>query len=1306
MKRKIGSLLLSLLFLISLTVTSFAQIDYKINVNDGNIKMNGTTDDNNKVVVVQINDGKKKVYFDQALTNEDGKFQFQTQLEPNKDYKGYFLIEGEQQDFTFKTKKEEGPIIDEKTNDEKIKETIKALRGYYAKDDTFSFREAVGYRYTGDGQKDIDIIKQKYKITQIAEQSMKASDYAGNIIGLIAANKNPRDEQGKNYVKTLMDSQNEQGKFILNLGDDSATTLAFSIIALDMADADYKVEKAVKALMDYQKANGSFGDIDYTAMSIMALGKHQEIAGVSDCINKGVQYIQNTMNGKENACTISAVIQGLVAVGVDPLSKDYDKNGKNILDQLLAFKKENGFGDSKSTEQAFMALADLDKGKSMYHALAIQYIEPTKVSKIEIQKLENTTIKENMMINLSAKVFDQNHKEIMSKGVIWESSDENIASIDTSGRITAKKAGNITITAKVVGNESIQDNIQLMVEEAEKDLKVSKIEIQKQAITTLKIKESLQLKAKTYNKYDQEMEAGKIVWESSDENIATVEKTGVVTAKAKGNVIITAKVIGEKNIQDEINLNVVETKERAYIYIGGYKEKAILEKIEEEIEKDDTILSFTKRILDQKGIKYEIKNDAYVSSIAGQKENDKGSNSGWAVKVNGVTPEIGAGEVKISAEDRIEWIYVLGDQKAAQIIIEKPSNTVLKVEEILKLSPKVLDQNKQEMMKENITWESSDEDVAVVNGTGVVTAKAKGEVTITAKVLGNEEIKDTIHLTIEEKNLDSPRILVEKLSNTILKMKDTIQLKAKAFDEKNKEITTENVIWESSDKNIAVIDKKGLVTAKAKGKVKITVKLVIDESIIKDSVVLTIKEEIPKTNKEKIKENIEGLRSYYAKDDTFTFREAIGYRYTGNSQKDIDTITKKYKITQMAEQSMKASDYAGNIIGLIAANKNPRDEQSKNYVKTLMDSQNEQGKFIISSGDDRATTLAFSIIALDMADADYEVEKAVKALMSYQKANGSFGDLDYTAMSIMALGKHQEIAGVNDCINKGVQYIQSTMNGKENACTISAVIQGLVAVGVDPLSKDYDRNGKNILDRLLTFKKENGFGDKKSTEQAFMALADLDKEKSMYHALGIQYIEPTNVSKIEIKKLENTTIKENMMIDLSAKVFDQKNQEIMTKGIMWESSDENIASIDASGRMIAKKAGNVTFTARVSGNEKIQDTIDFNIEEMLMKNFEIQKENKQVFKNGDTAKVRVKVKNVSKEMKKATLILALYNKDNGKMINYKPVEEDINAGESKDMNISLVVPKDGNYEVKAFVWDTLEGQNVLLKDPVNEKVQK
>lgn len=48
---------------------------------------------------------------------------------------------------------------------------------------------------------------------------------------------------------------------------------------------------------------------------------------------------------------------------------------------------------------------------------------------------------------------------------------------------------------------------------------------------------------------------------------------------------------------------------------------------------------------------------AYITSIAGLYEKQHGANSGWLYQVNGVTPNLGSGHVKINQDDQIIWYY-------------------------------------------------------------------------------------------------------------------------------------------------------------------------------------------------------------------------------------------------------------------------------------------------------------------------------------------------------------------------------------------------------------------------------------------------------------------------------------------------------------------------------------------------------------------------------------------------------------------------------------------------------------------------
>ncbi len=359
--KRINSILLSLILIISLTITSFAQIDVNINTNENGVIIQGTTDYNNESITIQINDGKKKVYFDEECTDSSGNFDFKTQLDNDKEYKGYVILGQEKKDFEFKTSQSEENKENEKTNQQVIKETLDKLKEHYKNKDEFTFREAIGYYAVSDNkERDIFIIKSKFKEK---EDLMLATDYAGNIIGLIASRQDP-----KKYVEKLVNSQ-EKGIFNIGGMGEEVNQIGWSVIALDMANANYDKEGAVSKLINKQHENGNFEDADTTAMCIMALSKHTDIEGVNNSINKAKEFL---LKNKEyivkdaNECTIAAVIQGLVSIGENPLSSKWTVDNKNMFSSLLKYKKEDTFKNEMSTEQAFMAIADLYKKESMF----------------------------------------------------------------------------------------------------------------------------------------------------------------------------------------------------------------------------------------------------------------------------------------------------------------------------------------------------------------------------------------------------------------------------------------------------------------------------------------------------------------------------------------------------------------------------------------------------------------------------------------------------------------------------------------------------------------------------------------------------------------------------------------------------------------------------------------------------------------------------------------------------------------------------------------------------------------------------
>ncbi len=115
----------------------------------------------------------------------------------------------------------------------------------------------------------------------------------------------------------------------------------------------------------------------------------------------------------------------------------------------------------------------------------------------------------------------------------WSSSDKAIATVSKNGKVTPKKAGSCTITAKTDSGKKA--TYKLTVKKAPTSIKLNK------TTATLNIKSKVTLEP-TLSKGS----VGKITWSSSKTSVATVSSKGVVTAKKAGKTTITAETYNGK----------------------------------------------------------------------------------------------------------------------------------------------------------------------------------------------------------------------------------------------------------------------------------------------------------------------------------------------------------------------------------------------------------------------------------------------------------------------------------------------------------------------------------------------------------------------------------------------------------------------------------------------------------------------------------------------------------------------------------------------------------------------------------------
>ena len=154
-----------------------------------------------------------------------------------------------------------------------------------------------------------------------------------------------------------------------------------------------------------------------------------------------------------------------------------------------------------------------------------------KVKSVAVTNLpaKQLTLKKGKSFTLKTKVSISGKK--VSKAVTYKSSNKKVATVNTKGKITAKKKGKAVITVISKANKKKTVKIKVTVGTPVTKVKLNKTKANLNVGKSLTLKTILSPK-KPSNKG--------IIWKSSNTKVATVTSKGVVKAKKAGTVKITA----------------------------------------------------------------------------------------------------------------------------------------------------------------------------------------------------------------------------------------------------------------------------------------------------------------------------------------------------------------------------------------------------------------------------------------------------------------------------------------------------------------------------------------------------------------------------------------------------------------------------------------------------------------------------------------------------------------------------------------------------------------------------------------------
>lgn len=352
----------------------------------------------------------------------------------------------------------------------------------------------------------------------------------------------------------------------------------------------------------------------------------------------------------------------------------------------------------------------------------------TESMKIRLNKTK-VTLNEGEECQLSAMVEPGNK---VDKSVEWFSPDDDIASVDRKGKVTANGEGKVSIeaTASNGAMASCKITVEPKIVESEiiepKRLTLNKIEV------TLNEGEKCHLSAmiEPQNTTDKSVR-----WTSLNEDIASVDRNGKVTANEQGRVDIEATssngIITTCCVTVESEEKIIEPKKiilnKTQVTLNKGEEYQLSAKIE------------PKNAID-KNIDWYSKNSDIVSV------NGKGM---VIAKSEGTTSIIAKAAKKVEAKCVITVEEIKSEILPTSISIR---NNI----EMIKLGEGAYlkaDINPSDAKNKMIKWSSLNTSVATVNNEGYVYGEKEGIVTIQAQTINGKV--DSYNILVQKKQINN-----------------------------------------------------------------------------------------------------------------------------------------------------------------------------------------------------------------------------------------------------------------------------------------------------------------------------------------------------------------------------------------------------------------------------------------------------------------------------------------------------------------------------------------------------------------------
>ncbi len=615
-------------------------------------------------------------------------------------------------------------------------------------------------------------------------------------------------------VITITNSQSEHlstnGKFMTFSRNDLQGRNARYMKILITKDSPNQVRLKINEIAVNKTVSSSDENIGSILTNTLTGALDQMIDGdistayISSQPSDGTAYIKYPITEKNNLSSVTFLQNATGLTNAEVKAEFFD--GEKVIEKTLGTLDQVIKTFQLAEEDAVLSFTvTWPQGETpcLYEIITIPNDHITNVLSVTVIP-ETASMETGETKKLNASVSPKN---ATVKRVVWSSDKPDTATVNAqSGLVTALKAGTAVITATTTDGSNLSDTCTITItgdSTTPNPVLVSSIVLESKELELFIDDDPYTLSAEIK---PENASNKKLNWSSDDEKIASVDSvSGTITPHATGTVTITATSTDGSNVSDSCTVKITDPD---IIFVESIT-----------ITPQDKTLAIGEEIMLQKTI---------IPASADNQEVEWSSDkeSVASVTSDGKVKALSAGTAVITASSKDgsnitgKCTITVTDAVDINSITITPAAVNLKTGETKQLAYTVEPENATD---KTITWNSNNTAVATVTESGLITAIAKGEATITASAAKDGSVTGTCKVIVTE-NTVSTNIKITSITvspkSANLKIGTTKQLIQTVLPAN---ATNKAVTWTSNKPSVASVSQSGLVRAVSAGTAAITV---------------------------------------------------------------------------------------------------------------------------------------------------------------------------------------------------------------------------------------------------------------------------------------------------------------------------------------------------------------------------------------------------------------------------------------------------------------------------------------------------